>query len=206
MKQRHFIDSHKGATGLAVLVMMAIYDRWQNPTAWIYLALHGTYGVLWVLKSRIFPDRAWEEKTGLGFGLFIWATLSLYWIGPWLLISRDIQAPPWYLGLCVSLYVFGVFFHFTADMQKHTALSIKGRHLITDGMMARSRNLNYLGELLVYSGFLLLPMHWLPMSILALIVLGGWVPRMLRKDRSLAKYPEFEQYRKRSKLLVPFLF
>jgi len=27
---------------------------------------------LWVLKSRIFPDSSWEEKTGLAYGLVIW--------------------------------------------------------------------------------------------------------------------------------------
>ena len=32
----------KGITFLVVLVMMAIYDQWQNTTAWTYLALHGT--------------------------------------------------------------------------------------------------------------------------------------------------------------------
>ena len=57
MKQKFYIDTHKGVTALFVLLLMAIFNQWQNPTAWVYLALHGTYGVCWVLKSRIFPDR-----------------------------------------------------------------------------------------------------------------------------------------------------
>ncbi len=82
MKQRHFIDSHKAATGLFVLALLAVYDQWDNPTAWVYLALHGTYGLLWVLKSRMFPDKQWEQPTSLAYGLVIWAGLSLYWIAP----------------------------------------------------------------------------------------------------------------------------
>ena len=39
MRQKHFIDSHKAVTGLFVLLLMASYDQWHNPTAWIYLAL-----------------------------------------------------------------------------------------------------------------------------------------------------------------------
>lgn len=206
MKQRQFIDSHKAATGPAVLVLMAIYDQWQNPTAWIYLALHGSYGLLWVLKSRFFPDRSWEEETGWAYGLLIWGGLTLYWIAPWLLTARGVQAPPWYLAFCVTLYTLGVFFHFSADMQKHTALTRRPGHLIRDGLMAHCRNINYFGELLIYLGFGLLAMHWLPLVILLLFVLVVWLPNMRRKDRSLARYPEFDEYRRRSKLFIPFLF
>jgi len=113
MKQKHFINSQKLMTAFVVLALMAIYDQWQNPTAWIYLALHGTYGFLWLMKSRIFPDLAWEQKTSLLYGLAIWSGLSLYWIAAWLLMARSVQAPGWYLAMCVSMYAFGVFAHFS---------------------------------------------------------------------------------------------
>ena len=206
MKQRHFIDSHKGATAVFVLVLMAVYGQWHNPTAWIYLALHGTYGLLWVLKSRIFPDSAWEERTSLAYGLAIWGGLSLYWVAPWILIARGVQAPGWYQALCISLYCFGVFAHFASDMQKHTALRLQPGRLIDDGMFARLRNPNYFGELLIYSGFGLLAMHWLPVAILLAWVVLYWLPRMRKKDRSLAQLEGFEGYRKRSRLFLPFLF
>jgi protein-S-isoprenylcysteine O-methyltransferase Ste14 len=205
MTQKLFIDSHKGITPLAILAMMAIYDQWQNPTAWVYLALHGTYGVLWVLKSRIFGDRQWEQRTSLGYGLVIGGGLTLYWIAPWLLTSRNVEAPGWYLGVCISVYAFGVFFHFASDMQKHTALKLRPG-LITDGLFARVRNPNYFGELLIYLGFGLLAMHWLPVLVVALFVAIIWVPNMRRKDRSLARYPEFADYRKRTKLFIPLVW
>lgn len=204
MKQKHFIDSHKGITALAILTLMALYDQWHNPTAWVYLALHGTYGILWVLKSRLFPDRQWEQPTGIAYALVIWGGLSLYWIAPWLLMSRAVHAPPWYLGLCISLYTVGVFFHFASDMQKHTALKLKSG-LIRDGFFRLSRNPNYFGELLIYLGFGLLAMHWLPLLVIALFLAVIWVPNMLRKDRSLSRYPEFDAYRRRTKMFIPFL-
>lgn len=206
MKQKHFIDSHKAVTCIAVLILMAVYREWSNPTAWVYLALHGTYGILWVLKSRIMPDKSWEQETGLGYGLVIWGGLTLYWVAPWLLTSRGVQAPAWYLGICVSLYALGVFWHFASDMQKHTSLKLRPGRLITDGMFARCRNPNYLGELLIYLGFGLLAMHWVPMVILVLFVAIVWVPNMLRKERSLSRYPEFEAYKRQSKMFIPFLF
>ncbi|MCU0504039.1 MAG: hypothetical protein MUC51_20165 [Anaerolineae bacterium] len=41
--------------------MIAVYDQWDNPTAWVYLALHGVYRLLWVLKSRIFPNARYPD-------------------------------------------------------------------------------------------------------------------------------------------------
>jgi len=206
MKQKHFIDSHKLATGLFVLLMMALYDQWQNPTLWLYLALHGTYGVLWALKSRIFPDASWEQPASLGYGLYIWFGLSLYWITPWLIAWRGIQAPAAYQALCVSLYSFGVFFHFAADMQKWTALRLAPGRLICDGMMSLSRNINYFGELLIYGGFGLLAMHWAPLLVLAFWVALIWIPRMRRKDQSLSRLPGFAEYRRRTKFFIPFVY
>jgi len=205
MKQKLFIDIHKGITAVAVLTMMAVFRHWENPTAWIYLALHGTYGVLWVLKSNLFPDKTWEKKIGMGFGLINWAGLTLYWIAPWILNSNAIQAPPWYLGVCISMYILGVFLHFSTDMQKHMTLKLRPEQLITTGMMRRSRNMNYFGELLIYLGFGLLAMHWLPVLVIALFFTVIWIPNMLRKDRSLSRYKEFEEYRKTSKFFLPFL-
>ena len=206
MKQRHFIDSHKAATGLFVLALIAVYDQWDNPTAWVYLALHGTYGLLWVLKSRIFPDKQWEQPTSLGYGLVIWAGLSLYWIAPWLITSQHVQAPPWYLGLCIAIYAVGVFWHFASDMQKTMFLKLNPGHLMTDGLWSRLRNPNYFGELLIYLGFGLLALHWAPLIVILLFVLIVWLPNMRRKDRSLARYPDFASYKARSKLFLPFVF
>ena len=189
MKQRHFIDTHKGVTALAILAMMGIYNQWDNPTAWIYLALHGTYGVLWVLKSRTFPDQAWERSCSVWYGLYIWAGLSLYWAAPLIITSQSVQVPAWYLAICISMYVLGIFLHFATDMQKHTALRLQPESLIIDGLLKKSMNMNYFGELLIYLGFGLLACHWIP-----LVVIG------------LSRYEGYTEYRKSAKYFVPFIF
>jgi steroid 5-alpha reductase family enzyme len=204
VKHKFWIDTHKGANALAILALIAAYGAWHDTTAWLYLALHGTYGILWVTKSRVFPDKQWELPVSLGYGLFTWAGLSLYWISPWLIVSgRARPMPAWYLALAVSIYTFGIFLHFASDMQKHMHLQLRPGTLLTDGLWARVRNPNYLGELLVYGGFSMLPAHWAPALVMAAVILGGWIPFMLRKDRSLARYPEFAAWKSRSKLLLP---
>lgn len=203
LRQRHFIDAHKGLTPLVIVAMMGVYDAWDVRNAWTYLALHGTYGLLWVLKSRAFPDRSWEERTGIPYGLAIWLGLSLYWIAPWLIVSQRIQAGSSYTAVCISVYVLGVFLHFAADMQKHTALQSQPGVLITDGLFARTRNPNYLGELCIYMGFGALAKHWLPGVVILLFVVAVWIPNIRKKERSLARYPEFAAYRARTGLLFP---
>ena len=158
MKQKHFIDSHKGATPVCVLVLMSFYGAWDNPTAWLYLATHGLYGVLWVIKSETYPDRSWEAACSLGYGLLIWAGLSLYWIAPWIICAMDVRVAPAFAAGCVAVFGLGIFLHFVSDMQKHMQLSL-APGLMTDGLWGRVRNPNYLGELLIYVGISALAWH-----------------------------------------------
>lgn len=206
MRERHFIDSHKGASAVFIVGLIAWQDAWQNTTALLYLALHGSYGILWVTKSRMFPDQSWEKKCGPARGLVIWLALSLYWLAPWLLVHYQQQAPGWLQASCVALYAGGVFLHFSADMQKHVMLSLRPGELIASGLWSRLRNPNYFGELLIYLSFALLAMHWLPLLVLLVFVLGYWLPNMWRKDRSLSRYPQFAAYRARSWLFIPLIY
>jgi protein-S-isoprenylcysteine O-methyltransferase Ste14 len=123
-----------------------------------------------------------------------------------MVVSRGVEAPPWYLGMCISLYIFGVFCHFAGDMQKHTALKLQPDRLISDGLFTRLRNTNYFGELLIYLGFGLLAMHWLPIAILLLWIAVIWLPNMRRKEGALSQLSGYEEYRRRSKLFLPFIW
>ena len=206
MKIRHFVDSQKVLIWLFMLLMMAGYRQSGNATAWIYLALHGSYGVLWVIKSHYFPDRQWESPTNWIFGIAIWIGLCLYMLPGWLITSRGLQAPAWWMGICVVMYIFGVFIQFASDMQKTTTLKLRPNQLITDGLWSLSRNPNYFGELLIYGGFSLLARHWLPLFVLSAWVVFVWYPKMRQKDRSLSRYPDFAGYKAKTKLFIPFIF
>lgn len=206
MKLKHVIDPHKASNAAVILGMMWFYRAWDNPTAWVYLALHGTYGLLWLLKSLHFGDKQWERSTPLWFALVAGGALSLYWVGPWIITAHDVRAPAWYLGTCVAVWGLGVFLHFASDMQKHVQLSLRPGELFSDGLWSRTRNPNYLGELLIYASFCALPMHWAPPLVLAAFVAVYWLPHMIKKDRSLSRYPGFAEWRARSGLLFPRLF
>ena len=198
-----WINAHKILVCPAVLSMMWLFDNWSTE-AFVYLALHGTYAMLWLIKYAAFRDRSFEERLPVAMGFFfVFVPLAGYLVAPYLLISRRIALPPWFIAMVLFVYVVGVFLHYGSDAQKYFTLQSRPG-LITTGFFSRTRNPNYLGELLIYLSYALMAWHWLPF-----LVLGGWMTsffvRMRRKDRSLSRYPEFEQYRARTGLLLPAL-
>ncbi|NIP83079.1 MAG: DUF1295 domain-containing protein [Gemmatimonadetes bacterium] len=212
------IDLHKGLTGPVVLALMLALGVFTVP-AWTYLALHGSYGVIWVIKDRTFPDRQWQRRVRWTGAVATWAFLSLYWIAPAILLlgtagavdlgAWDPAGPPW-LAAAIALYALGLVLMVGADAQKNLTLAARsgreggtGAGLITTGFFARTRHPNYLGEMLIYGGFALVVDHWLPWAVLA----GVWglffVPNMLAIDASLSRYPEYEAWRTRTGFLLP---
>ena len=189
-----------------VLILIWYFHQWENHTAWIYLALHGSYGIMWVLKSAIFPDKTWEAHCSIWYGLYIWGGLTLYWISPFIIMSIPVYNSPMYLGLMTAIFSMGVFFHYAADMQKHAHLKLKPGELITDGLMNRCRNTNYFGEFLIYLSFALLSQHWIPIAVLVSFMIIIWLPNMRKKDKSLSRYGDYADYKKRSSLLIPFIW
>ncbi|MBV8882531.1 MAG: DUF1295 domain-containing protein [Chroococcidiopsidaceae cyanobacterium CP_BM_RX_35] len=204
LRVKHVLNLNKGLTSLVVVGLMLVY---QNFTLgpWIYLALHGTYGMLWLLKDRIYPDKQWEQEISFRQGIFIFGIAALYWVAPWLLVSSRTVASAPLLAIAISLNILGVFLHYVSDAQKYFTLKYHPG-LITEGLFARCRNTNYLGEILIYLSFALIAQHWLPFLILA--ILGGviFLPNMLKKDQSLSRYPGFVDYQAQSGLLLPRLF
>ena len=201
LRIRHFIDSYKLFTAILIVYLMIHFERWENKTLWIYFSTHGIYCLLWLHKSMSFGDKSWEEPAGPE-GLMVWIILSPFWISPWYIASTNYEAPAWLLGLAVATYVVGMFYHFVSDMQKTTTLGLR-KGLITTGLWARTRNPNYFGEFLTYLGFSLLACHWITFIGFAFLIFVVWVPNIKKKDTSLSRYPEFEEYKKRSGIFFP---
>jgi protein-S-isoprenylcysteine O-methyltransferase Ste14 len=197
-----FINAHKMLAPPVVLGMMYWFRNWSTE-AFLYLGLHGTYAMLWLVKSAIYPDKSFQrQRLSIWFGgLSVFVLLETYYIAPYLLLSRHGSLQPWKIGLVISCYTLGMFLHFVGDAQKYYVLRCRSG-LIEDGLFARTRNPNYLGEILIYLSLATASWHWL-----SFLVLGGWFcfyfANMRRKDRSLARYPNFAAYKARSGMLLP---
>ncbi len=203
MKLNQVINAHKGLTLFVVFGMMYFYDNF-TVSSWVYLALHGTYGILWLLKERIFPDPYFKDELSKITALIGFIFLGSYWVAPFLLISSKAVVPNPLIALSISINIIGAFLHFASDAQKYFTLKLK-KDLITDGFFKKSRNTNYLGEVLIYLSFSILSMSLIPFLILGIFFILLFIPRMIKKDKSLTKYDSFKDYKKSSGLIFPKL-
>ena len=208
------INFQKGGTFLFLGALMWFYagqtPAAKSPAAWTYLALHGSYGLIWLLKDLSFPDPGWQHKITIGGGLMALFALAMYWSFGWLLISGTSQPhyplpqTAWFC-LCTSLCMVGSALMIAADAQKYYTLRVK-RGLITDGVHSYIRHPNYLGEMMIYGGFALMVWHWLPFVWLAYIWSALFATNMAMKEASMSRYPEWAAYKKRTWWLLPFVF
>ncbi|WP_165226967.1 methyltransferase family protein [Aquisphaera insulae] len=190
---------------------LALLIAWYHTTsiaAWIYLAMHGSYGLAWFIKDLAFPDPAWQRRITILGGLNVFfGVLAWYWVFGWLLISGtsrpDYPLPDraWFC-LCISLCLVGTAIMIAADAQKFFTLRLR-KGLITDGMFRHVRHPNYLGEMMIYGSFALMVWHWLPFVVLGCVWALVFAVNMITKEASLSRHPEWAEYRRRTWWLLP---
>ena len=201
------IDFQKTGTFPLLGLLIAWYHN-TGTSAWVYLAMHGSYGLVWMVKDLAFPDPAWQRRVTVPSGLYaFFGVLVWYWAFGWLLISGT-SSPAYPLPdhawfcLCISLCILGSVIMIAADAQKYFTLRVKPG-LITDGMYRFIRHPNYLGEMMIYGSFALMVWHWLPVVVLAFVWTGLFAVNMLNKESSMSRYPGWTEYKRRSWWLLP---
>jgi steroid 5-alpha reductase family enzyme len=203
------INFQKLGTAPFVGLLMLAYGN-TTAAAWIYLALHGSYGVCWVIKDVAFPDRRFQERVTVGGAVMSFAlVLGLYWVAPWLLISGVLgpahgEPAVALLAFAVALHTVGLAVMIGADAQKHFTLRERSG-LITGGLFARTRHPNYLGEMMIYASYALIVRHWIPWAILAWVWGMVFYPNMRLIEASIARYPGFAEWKRRTGMVLPSL-
>ena len=201
------INFQKAGTFFFLLGLIAYYGN-TSIEAWVYTAMQGSYGLVWILKDLAFPDPGWQRRITIGGGIVAFAgVLGWYWVFGWLLVSGTSQPTyplpdfAWYC-LCISLCIVGCAVMVAADAQKFYTLRIQPG-LITDGMHRYVRHPNYLGEVMIYGSFAMMVWHWLPVVVLAWVWGGLFAVNMIMKEASMSRHPGWAEYRKRTWWLIP---
>src|SRR6056297_312417 len=204
------IDFQKAGTPVLLLALMLYYEAFST-REWLYFALHGGYGLVWLIKDLAFPDPAWQRRVTLGGAAMSFVgVLGWYWVFGWLLISGVADTPYplpqafWY-AICTLLCLLGCVIMIAADAQKFFTLRERPG-LITDGMFRHVRHPNYLGEMMIYGSFALMVWHWLPFVVLAWVWGGVFAVNMMVKEQRMSRHPGWREYRARSWWLVPGVF
>jgi len=198
-----FANLHK-CTMLLYMVGLMIYFKNYSLGCWVYAALHGSYGFLWNLKTMAFPDKTHQERMSIGSLIPMFTVLLAYWYIPYMMASGQSEQSPSYERVFWStfIYVLGAATMMISDAQKYFCLRLK-KGLIDYGMFAHTRNPNYLGEMMLYGSFALLSNRWIPWIILLSVWCFVFTLTMGVKEVSYRKKEGWEQYSKKSYILLP---
>lgn len=201
VNQRLLIDCCKGAT-LPLLVWLMWWTKNYSNSAIIITALHGSYGILWCLKSQIFPDPQWGRPVTVLSAIVTCSWLVGYWAAGFFVIAGQLQLSPLRQGIAIIMYVFGVVLMMCADTQKYFMLSLR-RGLIVEGWFRRCRNTNYLGEMLLYAAFAIMAQSLVYWTFLLATWSHVFFVNIYWKELSLMRKEGWGQYSRTSWLLLP---
>lgn len=202
LKMYSVINFHKIITLFIIFGMMHYFNNFSN-AAWVYLGLHGIYGYCWLIKDFGFRDVGFSNRVTVHGGILLYVMLvGWYWLLPYLFISRQMDPSGVLLFAAIAIHTLGITWMIAADCQKHFSLKYR-KGLITEGVFAYTRNPNFLGEIMIYGAYALLVNHWVGYLILAYATVFFY-SRMLVKDASISRYPEWGAYEKKSSRLIPW--
>ena len=206
IKFNWIINAQKTGTIFVMLLLMKYYNNFSTG-AWLYLSLHGTYGLLWFLKDMVYPDKSFQNYLAIIPAILVSLFLLSYWLmGFEIMCGLGDQNPSGKkIFGCFFLFSFGNILMMCSDLQKFIVLKYK-KGLIDDFFMKNNRNTNYFGEILVYltfaiacgrkEGYIMLIIEWI----------SFFGSRIYMKDLRLAKKHGFEKYKKNSYIILFKLF
>ena len=117
------INVNKGSLSFLIFAMMIYYDNFDLGM-WVYLVLHGSYGVFWFAKERVYPDKNHQGKQTLMSASIVWIVAGPYYTFGWLMASRIANSNPHIeriVAACI-VYVTGLVIVMGADAQKYFTL------------------------------------------------------------------------------------
>ncbi|CAG9575163.1 conserved hypothetical protein [Leishmania major strain Friedlin] len=202
IKLAHVINFQKCTTLFVCSAMM-----WRSgnfsATATTYTALHGSYGLCWYLKHLVFPDPRWDQNITIGSAIAAFAAvLGPYWMIAYNSIMQGAERSNVALCAATVVYAVGLAIMMGADGQKYFVLRER-KGLITNGFFARTRNPNYLGEVMIYGSFAFVSGRTSSWVILLTIWTGLFLPSMLAKDIRMSRHAGWKAYVQRTGLLFP---
>ncbi len=77
--------------------------------------------------------------------------------------------------------------------------------LVSTGMSRYIRHPNYLGEIMLYSALCLLTQRWESWLVLGAVVFFVLLPEMIKKEKSLSRFPAWTSYYEQSGFLFPYI-
>lgn len=218
VKMRYVINFHKALMLPMFLYFMWKADNWDCDSYWQLAYQHGFYGIAWIIKDVAFGDASWLEPCTTLSALSVFAVLMVNHgagaiVGGYNLVNHGcVTVPRAQRVTAMYMYLLGLLLMLCADVQKNVTIegwrsNPSGRGLIKTGLYTYMRNPNFFGEILIYFSYALAigfdyDYFYAPW-IAALAVCSLLIPRMVTKDRRMARYPDFEAWSSQAGFLLP---
>ena len=125
-KMRYVVNIFKGATFPFVLLLMFFFKNYSLGM-YLYLALHGSYGIIWILKDAVFPDKTFDQKATFGSLFAVSVLLIMYWMMPvFEAMGLGIQNPSnARVAVSIIMFAMGTVLMVGSDAQKTFTLKYK---------------------------------------------------------------------------------
>ena len=179
---------------------------------------------LFIRVLKVGEDRRFREAKKSFSKYLVWWTMSALWVflttanALTLIVNNKklVNQPIFYLGLLI--WFIGILFEIIADEQKRRfRLNEKNRgKYISSGLWSISRHPNYFGEIILWIGIAIISLPTLsgfqyvtlisPLFIYLLLTRISGVNLLEESsDKKWGDLPEYEQYKKETPVLVPFI-
>lgn len=180
-------------------------DGWWNTREFLFLAAGGIYWLRTCLATYVFIKRkiSWSEVIPVSF-LFGIAHLGFA------ALVQTSKPLDWLSWTAVGLYVVGSYLHTASEGSRwrwKQNPNNKGK-VYTEGWFRYSMHINYFGDTLLILGWALLTGSLWACILPLLVTLGFIFKHIPELDAYLAtRYGQpFEEYAKRTKKLIPFVY
>lgn len=174
----------------------------------IYMCLHISYCLWWLVEQWFYPQRRQIFAEPVGVGGFIASLLfigALYSLPGYLAFTNSAPLSLTTTAIVLPMFIFGTLINACADIQKMTAKQY-GAGLVSDGIWRFSRNINYFGDLLRYLSFSIVAgsiWGYIVPTLIAMI----YLQRIFQKEQSMPeKYQDYAEYQSSSSRLIPFIW
>ena len=179
---------------------------------------------LFIRVLKVGEDRRFREAKKSFSKYLVWWTMSALWVflttanALTLIVNNKklVNQPIFYLGLLI--WFIGILFEIIADEQKRRfRLNEKNRgKFISSGLWSISRHPNYFGEIILWIGIAIISLPTLsgfqyvtlisPLFIYLLLTRISGVNLLEESsDKKWGDLPEYEQYKRETPVLVPFI-
>jgi protein-S-isoprenylcysteine O-methyltransferase Ste14 len=193
---------------IVLLIAFALIFGIKDFRQVIYMCLHISYCLWWLVEQWFYPQRRQIFGEPVGVGGFIASLLfigALYSLPGYLAFINPTPLSFTTAAIALPLFIFGTLINAIADIQKMTAKQY-GAGLVSDGIWRFSRNINYFGDLLRYLSFSVVAGSIWAYIVPTLIAML-YLQRIFQKEQSMPqKYQEYAEYQRSSSRLIPFIW